>query len=198
MKKALIAILLLAGVIAIGFRLAITLMPDVYIVPFEDVSVDAAAAWGEYIARDLDIRVKVLESAAYPPASFNFQRRQFITEAFADAIVQIRHNMLIMKSKVAFIGLLSRDMYPTTHDWRYCYALNFIEGERNRISIISSKRLASTATDAQQVVNVRVYKLLKRAIGFQLYGLNATTNKGSVLYGPLLSVEDLDNMGFEY
>ena len=198
MKKALIAILLLAVAIAIGFRLAIFLMPDVYIVPFEDVSVEAAKAWGKYIAHDLDIRVKVLDTAAYPPNSFNFLRRQFITEAFADAIVQIRHKMLFKKSRVVFIGLLSRDMYPTTHNWRYCYALNFIEGERDRISIISSKRLTSTATNAQQVVIVRVYKLLKRAIGFQLYGYDVTTNKDSVLYGPLLSVEDLDNMGMKY
>ena len=197
-KKAILVISFIVGAGILGSFVTIYLMPDVYIVPFGDVSVDAANTWGEFLGDDLNIRFKVLNTVSFPPASFNFARRQFITETIADAIVQIRHKMLFKKSRVVFIGLLNHDMYPTTHDWRYCYALNFLEGERNRISVISTKRLSSTADNAQKVFTARLYKLLKRAIGFQLYGCGTTSNSDSVLYGPLLSVEDLDNMGMKF
>ena len=197
-KKAILAISLLAGFGLAGSLVVFCLLPDVYIVPFGDVSVDAVHIWSEFLGDDLDVRVKVLNTASFPPASFNFARRQFVTEKIADAVAQIRREILFKKPRTAFIGLLNHDMYPTTHDWRYCYALNFLEGERNRITVISTKRLTSTADDAEQVFTARLYKLLKRAIGFQLYGCGTTTNVDSVLYGPLLSVDDLDRMGMKY
>lgn len=198
MKRMLKAVLVLAAGIPIGLCFAISLMPDVYIVPFENVPVDAAQVWGEYMAHDLDIRVKVLDTVAYPSDSFNFMRRQFIAEALADSIVRIRQNMLFKKPQAAFIGIITRDMYPTSRDWRYCYALNLLEGERKGISIVSTERLIPAAGNDQQVFNVRFYKLLKRAIGFQFYQYNATMDRDTVMYGPLLSVEDLDRMGTKY
>ena len=195
MKMALIAILFLAGAIAIGFRIAISLMPDLYIVPFEDVSIDSANKWGIFLADDLNIRVKVLGNASFPESAFNPDRRQYQTEAFADAVVHIRHKMRFIKSHAVFIGLLNKDMYPTTHNWRFCYLLNFLDGERSRISILSTARLSQEPSDDPQAYNTRLYKLFKRAIGFQLYGYNTSTNIASVMYGPELW---LDEMGTEY
>ena len=195
MKMALIAILFLAGAIAIGFRIAISLMPDLYIVPFEDVSIDSANKWGIFLADDLNIRVKVLGNASFPESAFNPDRRQYQTEAFADTVVHIRHNMRFIKSYAVFIGLLNKDMYPTTHSWRFCYLLNFLDGERSRISILSTARLSQEPSDDPQAYNTRLYKLFKRAIGFQLYGYNTSTNIASVMYGPELW---LDEMGTEY
>ena len=40
--------------------------------------------------------------------------------------------------------------------------------------------------------------MVTRYIGFMLYGLPESTDRGSVLYQPLLSRDDLDLMGEDY
>jgi len=59
---------------------------------------------------------------------------------------------------------------------------------------------ASTPTveGTQAQVSLRIYKMVKRAIGELYFGLPRSTSIADIMYAPIMSLEDIDAMGADY
>lgn len=60
-----------------------------------------------------------------------------------------------------------------------------------KISLLSLPILFNTLTD-------RTLKLVNKALGLALYGFNQSSDTASVMYGPIMGIEDLDRIGRWY
>ena len=164
------------------------------LVPMGGVSVDDLIELAQFYGARYELPVAVVPAVPIPTAAFDPARGQLIGE---ELIVGLR----IAVPQAAFvdnqvvIGVVDRDMYVRMRpEWRFAYgewALN--------IGVISTGRMGSSFDWFDHAVErARLRKMVTRYIGFMLYGLPESADRGSVLYQPLLSRDDLDLMGEDY
>ena len=164
------------------------------LVPIGDVSEDDMVELAHFYGARYALPVAVVPALPIPTAAFDAARGQLIGE---ELIVGLR----IAVPQAAFvdnqvvIGVVDRDMYVRTRpEWRFAFgewALN--------IGVISTGRMGSSFDWFDHAVErARLRKMVTRYIGFMLYGLHESADRGSVLYQPLLSRDDLDLMGEDY
>jgi hypothetical protein len=48
------------------------------------------------------------------------------------------------------------------------------------------------------MTKLRLYKMVKKAIGLHYYGYGRTTDLNSVMYSPIMSLDDLDASGTRF
>ncbi|MGA2355069.1 MAG: DUF6531 domain-containing protein [Terriglobales bacterium] len=95
------------------------------------------------------------------------------------------------------IGVTEEDIYIAELDWDF--AFNF--RERHQTAVISTARLNPVfygRPAAAAVLETRLRKLLSKNIGISFYGLNLSSDPGSVLYNEVWSIGTLDAMGEDY
>jgi len=97
----------------------------------------------------------------------------------------------------AVIGVTVQDMYirGLTWDWAFGYR------EGDRFAVVSTARMdpswfADPANPA--LLRTRLRKAVTRMIGFQHYGHRESMNRGSVLFGPVLGIDDLDRLAEDF
>lgn len=89
-------------------------------------------------------------------------------------------------------------MYSEANNWDFSLVGNF----DNNISIVATERLVpyrvTNRDEAEKIFGERVYKVLKRTIGLQYFKYKRKTDRNSLIFSPIMSVTDLDRMGFVY
>jgi predicted Zn-dependent protease len=100
--------------------------------------------------------------------------------------------------KFLVIALTTRDINDRSQSLRFLFASN---DKMTHTSVISVARMfASTPTvdGTQAQVGLRIYKMVKRAIGEQYFGLPRSASIADIMYAPIMSLEDIDAMGVDY
>lgn len=95
------------------------------------------------------------------------------------------------------IGVTNEDIYISELDWKF--ALNFRQTPHELV--ISTARLNPAYYGEPAVpslLETRLRKLLTKNIGISFYGLELTSDRGSVLYNDIEDMETLDAMGEDY
>lgn len=109
-----------------------------------------------------------------------------------------------IKRKNAFIIVLTNeDINYSKSGLRYVFSSHY-EG----VSVISLARVNPmnfgarvsliAVPFAQQKILDRAIKLINKAIGYGLYKYEASSNVSNVMYGPIMSLDDLDQVGSWY
>ncbi|MDP1580591.1 MAG: peptidase, partial [Candidatus Didemnitutus sp.] len=97
--------------------------------------------------------------------------------------------------KTAFIVLTNDDLNTEDGSTRFVFARHFHD---DRLSIVSSARLRESFFDKlerPELTQLRLYKMIKKTIGLQYYGYSRSTDLKSVMYSPVMSLQDLDDHG---
>jgi len=104
----------------------------------------------------------------------------------------------------AFIVVLTNEdiNYPES-GLRYVFSSHY-----DGISVVSLARISSlnfgakidllSAPEAFSNIMERSLKLINKAIGYEAYGYEVSSNINSVMYGPIMGVNDLDQVGSWY
>lgn len=171
---------------------------DVYLIPFEGFSGIDASRLSLFLSKDLGIVVKATGGMPIPNGTYDPLRKQHTAERFYDCLYNYSQTFTDTEPNTIYIGILADDMYPEESNWNFCLALNF----ENRVSIIATDRLVPGGVidkkEAGQIYGARLSKMLKRTIGIQYFGYRRSSEPKSLLFSPLMGVDELDRMGFEY
>jgi len=127
--------------------------------------------------------------------SFDALRRQLIAEELV-ALMK-RHNPQQANDPAAILlGVTRGDMYIRSYDWRFAYR----EGER--FAVVSSARMDPSNFPRLPanpgLLELRLRKMISKQIGILVFGLPQSRDKRSVMYGPILSLGDLDAIGEDF
>lgn len=101
------------------------------------------------------------------------------------------------------VVLTNRDINETDSGLRYYFARHF-----KGLSVISTARMVDLRSDKEvdlmtmhfelEKILTRANKMINKGLGFTHYGYGEANDRGSVMFAPILSLDDLDAMGEWY
>jgi predicted Zn-dependent protease len=172
---------------------------DVYLVPIGKFSEIAASQLSMFLSQDLGITVKATGCKPMPAGTYDEKRKQHVAERFYEPLLVYSKTLhQDCKPNAIFIGIIADDMYMQETNWNFCFTSNF----KNGISVVATDRLVPYGVldraAAGKVYGARLIKILKRTIGFQYSKRPRSSDPNSLLYSPLMKLDELDRMSFQY
>jgi predicted Zn-dependent protease len=162
-------------------------------VPLGQVDPDLVRTLVAYYRDEYGLEIGVLTPSAIPAGMINPERKQIGAESLADflgALFPADFN----DPNVALIGLTPLDLYDEDSDWRF--EMGYATWGAQSHAVVSTYRMhlgAFRLADDERVLT-RTRKLVTKYVGFMHYGLAASEDPKSPMYGHILSVPDLDRM----
>jgi len=165
---------------------------DVYFIPM-DFSPDLAVRLANELGEELDLHIAVSVQMGTSPNMFNSERRQYdankiISEA-RTVLPRITHQTDIPYAVV----LLHQDLNRPPFNLRYTFAVHSTQG----ISVISTARMDPRNYGLQpddELLYSRLKKMVMKGIGYNIFGHKRSLDRSSVMYSPIMSVQDLDEI----
>lgn len=168
---------------------------EVVLLPTEDFPAGVASLLAGTVAADTGLRVKAVlplgtrEWTPYP------DRPQYdpvrLIELAMPAVERLRQSY----GGTVYVVLTSRDFGPADKSLNFL----FTQHEHTRkISVVSVARMVSDEQGKlapEEVIRNRLRKMILRAIAIQFYGLQRSSDIHDVTYSPIMSLNDLDQMG---
>lgn len=142
------------------------------------------------------LAIETLGAVPLEPAAVDLLRQQLVAEELI-ALVKRHHPRLAGDPEAILIGLTPYDMYIREYTWQFAFAWR----QDGRFAVISSARMDPVnfgePADAE-LLHGRLRKIVSKNIGMMHYRLPQSTDRNSVLYGPILSLDDLDSIGEDF
>ena len=165
----------------------------VYLAPLDDFPAEMLHELADFYAVRYDLAVGVLPPAdadgAWDPA-----RGQMVAE---DALGVLRTAYPQGTDDAAVvIAVTSRDLYILDRpDWAWAFGWR----EEGRLGVISTARMLwGNELFPEDFVAMRLRRMMTKYIGVLYFGLPQNDDPASVLYGNILSLEDLDGMSEDF
>ncbi|MGH7407021.1 MAG: M48 family metalloprotease, partial [Candidatus Methylomirabilales bacterium] len=168
----------------------------VYFVPLGAFSSPSVEELVTYYHQKLGLKIETLPALSVERAAVNFERQQLIAAELV-ALIKRKYPELAGDPGAILIGITPYDMYIQEYTWRFAFAWR----EDGRFAVISSARMDPVnfrKTPDAALLHTRLRKILSKNIGIMYYRLPQSRDRNSVLYGPILSLDDLDSIGEDF
>ncbi len=171
---------------------------DVYIVPMDDFPLGGANQIAKIMSDDMNLWVKSsvrlgnLHSSKLPGTN------QLIFEDIISKSNSIFRSFGDVGENTYFLILTTRDINSGAGVLRFLFSGH--DKELN-VSVISLQRLVNYKDGKavfDEISKMRLYKMMKRAIGEMHYGWKRTIDKQDIMYAPIMSLKDLDKLGLDH
>ena len=150
-----------------------------------------------YYKQRYDLTVEILPPIGLEPMVVDERRRQLIAEELIE-LMKRRYPEHARSPQSILIGITEGDMYIRQFiNWEF--ALAFRESER--FAVVSSARMDPVNfgyLPDDELLQTRLRKMITRNIGILYYKLPQKSDRRSVMYGPILGVDDLDSVGEDF
>jgi predicted Zn-dependent protease len=165
----------------------------VYLIPFGPIDRQVVEQLSLYYERELTLHVEISPPVRLTPEFFDSSRQQLVAERVISLLVA-SHDKTTTNPDALLIGITPYDMYTVGRpNWRFAFALR----HGRCCSIIATARMDKRNfgdVDTNEEVFERLRKMVSKTIGLQHFGLDLRDDPRSVLYGGVLSLEDLDRI----
>ncbi len=170
----------------------------VILIPMEGVSVQEVDLLASYIEARHKVRVRTYTTLGKNARMYNSDKQQFVAEEIAGAAGQALRDNGDANLDKAVIVLAKDDINTGDFRLRYVFSSHF---DKARLSVISAARINPVNYGLPPDVELtrhRLVKLINKSLGLNLYGYPISTDRRSVMYGPIMSPDDLDGIGEWY
>jgi predicted Zn-dependent protease len=184
---------LLAGVACGGSSTAGQQIYFVGIGRMESVRLDALQA---YYKQRYDLAIEILPPVDFEPVVVDQRRRQLIAEELI-GLMKRRYPEHARNPQAILIGITEGDMYIREFTWQFAFAFR----ESERFAVVSSARMDPVNfgyLPDDELRETRLRKILTKSVGIMYYKLPQKSDRRSVMFGPILGVDDLDSIGEDY
>lgn len=170
----------------------------VLLIPLNDFDSHALSSIAKKIENSHKVSVSTFPTMGVDEDTFDTSRQQYKADYIArNAGDALQQNGLSFCEK-AVIVLTNKDINSSDFQLRYLFSQHF---HAACISVISTARInpinfGMRADD--DLLEQRLMKLINKALGFYLYKYESSSNRSSVMFGPILSPNDLDTIGSWY
>jgi predicted Zn-dependent protease len=169
---------------------------DVYFIPM-DFSPSLAVKLAEELSDELNLHIAVSVQMGTSPDMFNSERKQYDAKKIISEAKKIVHRNIDEQEAPYSIVLLHQDLNRPPFNLRYTFAVHSTQG----VSVISTARMdprnyGLSADD--ELLYSRLKKMVMKGIGYNVFQHKRSLDPSSVMYSPIMSLEDLDEIGTEY
>lgn len=142
------------------------------------------------------LAIETLGAVPLEPAAVDLLRQQLVAEELI-ALMKRHYPKLANDPEAILIRITPYDMYIREYTWQFAFAWR----QEWRFAVVSSARMDPVnfgePADAE-LLHGRLRKIVSKNIGMMHYRLPQSTDRNSVLYGPILSLDDLDSIGEDF
>jgi predicted Zn-dependent protease len=168
---------------------------DVYIVPLDDFPEAAAAVVAKSLSSDLKLWVKgTLRLGALDVPNLP-GTNQLVSEDIIEKSQSVLRRLPERSDKTYFLLLTTKDINSRAGGTRFQFSTH---NKALNTSVISMARMMDYVNGQpvlDEMVSVRLFKMVKRAIGEMRLGWKRSTNIEDIMYSPIMGVQDLDQIG---
>lgn len=167
-----------------------------YFIPLGNFSGAPITRLVSYYKHKLGIAAVSMPAVSLALPVVDKRRSQLIAEEVIE-LMKRKNPQLAEDPNVILIGLTDEDMYIRQKNWQYAFSYR----TQRRFAVVSNARMNPVNlgdVPNQDLLDIRMRKMVTKNIGLLYYLLPANHNPKSVLYSDVLSVEDLDRMGEEF
>jgi predicted Zn-dependent protease len=169
----------------------------VYLVPLgapDPPFLDSVAA---HLEQRYQLRVVTLAGLPLDESVVDNRRRQLIAEALI-ALMRRGYPREAEDGSAVLVGITAHDLYIASYTkWRWAFSYRMDE----RFAVVSTARMDDAAwggaPDAQRL-EVRLRKMVTKNLGILYFGLDQSSDRRSVMFGPILGLGDLDSAGEDF
>jgi predicted Zn-dependent protease len=166
---------------------------DVYLIRFGPIDREVVQRLASYYTKELSLHVEISPPVEMTPEFLDSSRQQLVAQRVL-ALLVVSREKTTTNPNALLIGITPYDMYTLDRpDWRFAFASR----HGRCCSIISTARMDKRNfgdIDTNQAVFERLRKMVSKTIGLQHFGLELREDPRSVLYGGVLSLDDLDQI----
>lgn len=165
-----------------------------YIIPTDDVAEQAACTIARALTKDTGLWIK---STVWAPSDVSEPlpgTNQYPAEDYFPVGARVARTLRDASPNTYFIVLTNRDINSKTRNFRFQYSMH---NPAVNTSVLSIARLLYNADGSRATESVaaeRVAKMLMRIVGEMRLGWKRTSDPKSLMYAPVMSVEDIDRM----
>jgi predicted Zn-dependent protease len=166
---------------------------DVWLMPLDGFPRAMVTSLARRFSSELHINVRASTHAGTNRQMYSASG-QMISEQVVRELSLAISRLYDTTPKTAYIILTSADLNGADGTTRFVFSTHF----PGRISVVSAARLSDAffgRPERQQITEERLYKIVKKSIGLQYYELPRSTKMQSVMYSPIMSLDDLDAVG---
>ena len=149
-----------------------------------------------YYKQRYDLTVEILPPIGLEPMVVDERRRHLIAEELIE-LMKRRYPEHARSPQSILIGITEGDMYIREVNWRFAFARR----DGDRFAIVSSARMDPVSfgfLPDDELLQTRLRKMLSKNIGIMYYKLPQKSDRRSVMFGPILGIDDLDSMGEDF
>jgi predicted Zn-dependent protease len=169
---------------------------QIYFVPIGDFPETMTKDLMRHYDQTLQLRIRSLPALSVTDELVDPARKQLIGE---EVIRKMKEQWpdLAADPNVRLLGMTADDMFTRSKQWYFAFALR----KEGRFALVSKHRMDPTffkLPPNDTVMVARLRKMLTKQIGLQYYGLPDRREKTSVLFSPILGLDDLDAIAPEF
>ena len=149
-----------------------------------------------YYKQRYDLTIEILPPIGLEPMVVDERRPQLIAEELIE-LMKRRYPEHARSPQSILIGITEGDMYIREVNWRFAFARR----DGDRFAIVSSARMDPVSfgyLPDEELLQTRLRKMLSKNIGIMYYKLPQKSDRRSVMFGPILGIDDLDSMGEDF
>jgi predicted Zn-dependent protease len=149
-----------------------------------------------YYKQRYDLSVEILPPIGLEPVVMDERRRQLIAEELIN-LMKRRYPEHARSPQSILIGITEGDMYIREVDWRFAFAYR----QSERFAVVSSARMDPVNfgfLPEEELLQTRLRKMLSKNIGILYYKLPQKSDRKSVMFGPIMGIDDLDSIGEDF
>ena len=169
----------------------------IYFVPLgapDPPSLDSLAA---YLEQRYQLRLVKLAGLPLDESVVDNHRRQLVAEALI-ALMRRAYPREAEDGSAVLVGITAHDLYIAGHaKWRWAFSYRTDE----RFAVVSTARMDDAAWGGApdpQRLEVRLRKMVTKNLGMLYFGLDQSSDRRSVMFGPILGLGDLDSIGEDF
>ena len=169
-----------------------------YIIPTDDVAEQATGTIARTLTKDTGLWIK---STVWAPSDVSEPlpgTNQYPAEDYFPVGERVGRTLRDASPNTYFIVLTNRDINSKTRNFRFQYSMH---SPTINTSVLSIARLLYNVDGSKatgDVATERIKKMLMRIVGEMRLGWKRTSDPKSLMYAPIMSVEDMDRMSLVY
>jgi predicted Zn-dependent protease len=171
---------------------------DVWLIPMEGVAAEYVSSVQDRLTRETGLTVRATVEAGKSPDMYNTASRQIVSEKIVEAYKDMPERLKPSTPKTAYIILTADDLNQEDRKLRFVFMTTF---PAQRMGVISMARMKDNLNGALVVptrTKERLYKMAKKAVGILYYGYSRSSDRHSVMFSPVMGLEDLDQVGTDW
>lgn len=169
-----------------------------YIIPTDEVAEQAAGTIARTLTKDTGLWIK---STVWAPSDVSDPLpgiNQYPAEDYFPIAARVARTLRDASPNTYFIVLTNRDINSKTRNFRFQYSMHSPTSNTSVLSIARLPYNVDGSKAAGDVATERIKKMLMRIVGEMRLGWTRTSEPKSIMYAPVMSVEDIDQMSLSY